>query len=112
MTAPVITKIIPGEGPNCENTFIVSFFIPPDYQSDPPKPTNPDVFIEEFPDMTVYTKSFGGFAKDNNFIEEAKLLTDKTKTKSIHEDFYYTAGYDSPMKLINRTNEVWFVKKD
>ena len=28
MTAPVATKVDPGAGPNCENTFTVSFYIP------------------------------------------------------------------------------------
>lgn len=111
MTAPVATKIVPGAGPDCESKFIVSFYIPPDHQSEPPKPKNPEVFIEVYPDMTVYVKSFGGFAKDENFIEEANVLTEKTMAKQVYKDFHYTAGYDSPMKLFNRTNEVWFVKK-
>ena len=101
MTAPVVTKVIPGEGPNSENTFIVSFFIPPSHQSEPPSPSNPEVYLEEFPELSVYTISFSGFAKDKDFNEEAEILTDKTKEKSVHEEFYYTAGYDSPMKLIN-----------
>ena len=112
MTAPVVTKVIPGKGPNSESTFIVSFFIPPSHHSEPPSPSNPDVYIEEFPDLTVYTIAFSGFAKDKDFNEEAAISTDKTKEKSVHEEFYYTAGYDSPMKLINRTNEVWFVMKE
>jgi hypothetical protein len=32
MTAPVVTKIEPGQGPNCESTFTMSFYNPYSYQ--------------------------------------------------------------------------------
>lgn len=28
MTAPVLTKIEPGQGPNCDSTFVMSFYQP------------------------------------------------------------------------------------
>ena len=111
MTAPVATRIVPGAGPNCENTFTVSFYVPSIHQEDPPKPKNPEVFVEEFPEMTVYTRSFGGFADGDTYLNEAKDLSSKLKDRKVHEEFYFTAGYDSPFKLFNRTNEVWFVKQ-
>ncbi|XP_052781542.1 heme-binding protein 2-like isoform X2 [Mya arenaria] len=111
MTAPVATRIVPGAGPNCESSFTVSFYIPPKHQDSPPEPTGEGVFIEEFSEMTVYVSSFGGFASEEQWIDEARILSEKLKDKSIHQEFYFTAGYDSPFKLFNRCNEVWFVKK-
>lgn len=32
MTAPVLTKIEPGQGPNCESTFTMSFYNPYAFQ--------------------------------------------------------------------------------
>lgn len=32
MTAPVRVKLLPGAGPFCEDTFVVSFFAPLDMQ--------------------------------------------------------------------------------
>lgn len=32
MTSPVVTKIEPGQGPNCESTFTMSFYNPYSYQ--------------------------------------------------------------------------------
>lgn len=32
MTAPVLTKVEPGQGPTCESTFTVSFYNPYKYQ--------------------------------------------------------------------------------
>ncbi|KAL3853409.1 hypothetical protein ACJMK2_016949 [Sinanodonta woodiana] len=111
MTAPVATKIIPGAGPNCENTFIVSFYVPPEHQMNPPVPTSPDVNLQRFPEMTVFTKSFGGFAKEATWLAEARNLGEILMGKEkFHQDFYFTAGYDSPFKLFGRRNEVWFVK--
>ena len=55
MTAPVITKIDPGAGPNCESSFTISFFVPVE-NVDPPAPTNPEVFHSTLPAMTVYTR--------------------------------------------------------
>ncbi|KAH3827997.1 heme-binding protein 2-like isoform X2 [Dreissena polymorpha] len=112
MTAPVATRIVPGAGPNCESTFTVSFYVPSKHQESPPAPTGNGVFIESFPEMTVYASSFGGFADDEKWIEHARDLSEKLKHKNIHQEFYFTAGYDSPFKLFNRLNEVWFVKKD
>lgn len=58
-------------------------------------------------------RSFGGFASPEKYAEEAQALARilKSAGQSFHEDFYYTAGYDSPFKLFNRHNEVWYFKK-
>lgn len=111
MTAPVATKIVPGAGPNCENTFTVSFYIPSKHQEDPPKPKSADVFIEDFPEMHLYSTSFGGFASEDDWIKNARELSEKVKDKNVNEDNYFIAGYDSPFKLFNRCNEVWMLKK-
>ncbi|XP_052680653.1 heme-binding protein 2-like isoform X2 [Crassostrea angulata] len=113
MTAPVSTRVEPGAGPNCESTFTVSFFIPPEHQENPPQPKNPNVFIEERPGFEAYVRSFGGFANEDSWVTEAKKLSEdlKEKTSEIRQDFWYTAGYNSPFQLFGRTNEIWFVKK-
>lgn len=108
MTAPVATKIAPGAGPNCESTFTVSFYIPTELQDNPPKPTDPKVFVENWPAMTFYVKSFGGFAKEQDWLSEAEKLTENISNKNtINQNFWYTAGYNSPFQLVGRTNEVW-----
>ncbi|XP_062585676.1 heme-binding protein 2-like isoform X1 [Saccostrea cucullata] len=113
MTAPVSTKVEPGAGPNCESTFTVSFFIPPEHQENPPQPKNPNVFIEERPEFEAYVKTFGGFAKEDSWINEAQKLSEdlKEKTNEVRQDYWFTAGYNSPFQLFGRTNEIWFVKK-
>ena len=56
MTAPVATKVLPGQGPNCNSFFTQSFYVPYVNQADPPKPTNPEVFLETFPATTIYAE--------------------------------------------------------
>ena len=114
MTAPVLTRVLPGAGPNCESTFEISFFTPFGFQSvdnAPPKPTNPDVYIQTIGAMNVAVNEFSGFAKSKEIIAHAaKLESDVTADTSIepeNEDIWYYAGYDPPFRLSNRHNEVW-----
>lgn len=115
MTAPVINKITPGTGPNCNNTFTVSFFVPWSYQNDvgPPKPTAEDVYIEEKKMGEFAVATYGGFAGDDDVVQEASELADAIfDSKDISEDEknggeYYFVGYDSPYTLRNRHNEDW-----
>ncbi|XP_069829848.1 heme-binding protein 2 [Dendropsophus ebraccatus] len=111
MTAPVNTYTQPGAGPTCESTMTVSFYIPPEHQEDPPKPSESNVFITERPQITVYVRSFGGFTNNAKNQEQIQQLSEclKRDGKLFDENNYYTAGYDSPFKLVNRHNEVWLI---
>ncbi|XP_053566603.1 heme-binding protein 2 [Bombina bombina] len=114
MTAPVTTYVNPGAGPACESTITVSFYVPPEHQKDPPKPTDDNVFIEERAQVTVYVRSFTGFTNAAKNQEQLLQLSEilKRDGKSFDENAYYTAGYDSPFKLFKRHNEVWLVAKE
>nr|XP_027221723.1 heme-binding protein 2-like isoform X2 [Penaeus vannamei] len=115
MTAPVTTLVIPGEGPNCENNFTMSFYVPAAHQDNPPTPTNPDVYIEERPELHVFSRRFHGFANDEDWIVNAAQLHDDLVAageEGVDFQTYYTVGYDSPFVIIGRNNEVWFMKND
>ncbi|GMH78558.1 hypothetical protein TL16_g07851 [Triparma laevis f. inornata] len=121
MTAPVLNYIHPGAGPNCNSTFTVSFFVPWMYQTEkgPPAPTSSDVFIEEKKLGEFAVSSFGGFADDNDMVQQAVALTDKvdeSKEVEFNDDAnagnYYFVAYDSPYTLMNRHNEDWIGVED
>ncbi|XP_051954915.1 heme-binding protein 2 [Xyrauchen texanus] len=114
MTAPVSCMIDPGAGPACESTFTVSFYIPEEHQADPPKPSDSEVFIENRKELTVFVRTYGGYANSENSQEEILKLMESLKKDGMKfkESPYYRAGYDSPFKLTNRRNEVWLIKDE
>ena len=62
------------------------------------------------PTLLLYSKMMGGYP---DFEKEAGIF--KTELEAAgHEDIdfsmFYSAGYDNPMKLLNRRNEVMFKK--
>ncbi|MBN3306049.1 heme-binding protein 2 [Amia ocellicauda] len=113
MTAPVTCLVDPGAGPFCETTFTTSFYVPEEHQADTPKPSDPDVFIEDRKTLTVFVRTYGGFSNEQKSREELLQLIESLRRdgQQFVEEQYYTAGYDSPFKMLNRHNEVWLLKK-
>jgi hypothetical protein len=111
MTVPVLVKVEPGQGPTCNSMFTVSFHNPYKYQGSTaaPKPSDPSSFINSMPAMDVYVTSFGGFANGQAYKQKAAELMQKlTAAKEPFNDkYWYVAGYDSPVMVMNRHNEVW-----
>lgn len=63
--------------------------------------------------MQIFCRRSGGyFITDNAWEEEAIALKKLLKEKEAEADFsgYYRNGYDAPMRIFNRRNEVWFRK--
>ncbi len=75
MTAPVLVRIHPGQGPFCESSYNVSFFVPFSFQNNPPQPTGAGVYTETLPEMTVAVKVFPGFAPEDDVVANAAALT-------------------------------------
>merc|ERR1711907_566056 len=113
MTAPVLNYITPGEGPFCEDHFNISFFVPFDLQGKAPKPTSPDVYSVQRPPMHVYVTSFGGYADADKLQSAAADLAGNLAMHDISfdQEHFYFAGYDSPFRVLDRHNEVWFLAK-
>eukprot|EP00878_Enallax_costatus_P025074 GHUV01026795.1.p2 GENE.GHUV01026795.1~~GHUV01026795.1.p2 ORF type:complete len:258 (-),score=42.49 GHUV01026795.1:1099-1758(-) len=111
MTAPVVVRVIPSQGPFCEGNFTISFFVPFAFQANPPKPSQEEVFIQDFPGMDVYVRSFGGWATGSKYIDAAADATKALEAAgyAVNTDHFFTAGYDSPFRLTNRHNEVWLL---
>ena len=109
MTAPVTYRIIPGEGPNCESNYTMSFFIPSDMQIETPQPTDPMLYIEEREEFMVVARKFGGFPTDLTFSAEAAMLYDLATEEGleVRDVPLWTGGYSGPSVIINRRNEVW-----
>merc|ERR1711872_63950 len=110
MTSPVTTLV--QQGLNSDYNFTMSFLIPEVHLVDTPVPSNPDVFIEERPDLpSVFVRQFPGFAFDGDFEREAGELAADLDAAEVDYDKTtgYLVGYDAPYVIINRRNEVWFL---
>ena len=124
MTSPVLNRVVPGAGPNCNSTFIISFFTPFAYQkggdkaaAGPPVPTaDSDVYVGTIGPLTVAVSEFGGFATQAELIARAARLTSEveaadglkpTAEMPGGDDSWFFAGYDPPFRLTGRHNEVW-----
>ncbi|XP_005659235.2 heme-binding protein 2 isoform X1 [Sus scrofa] len=114
MTAPVTSYVEPGSGPFSESTITISLYIPSEQQSDPPRPTESNVFIEDRAEMTVFVRSFDGFSSAQKNQEQLLTLASvlREEGKVFDEKVYYTAGYSSPFELLDRNNEVWLIQKN
>lgn len=107
MTAPVLTTARPG-------SMTVAFYQPSSLQgaaaSSAPKPTAADVALTSTPKMDVWVMPYGGYSNGETAKQKAKELQDKlTKAKETFDASgeYFVAGYDSPMTVIGRRNEIW-----
>uniref|UniRef100_UPI0037E876F7 uncharacterized protein n=1 Tax=Semicossyphus pulcher TaxID=241346 RepID=UPI0037E876F7 len=111
MTAPVLVKI-PEETKMWEPAvYTLNFPLPAAYQEKPPAPTNDKLYFTEMPEMDVYVRSYGGWMLSVTSRLHAHLLTKELERvrASYNHSFHYGVGYDSPLKLLNRHNEVWYV---
>jgi len=112
MTAPVLRKVAPDGQDGMEGNMSTSFFVPYKNQPTVPKPTDPDLYIQTLPEITVYIRSFSGYAKDEQRLEELMKLADAIGNSAIYKHtYFYYAGYDGPYKWWDRHNEVWLEKQ-
>jgi len=108
MTAPVTYRIIPGEGPNCESNFTMSFFVPMSLQENTPLPLDDLVYIEERPEMMMAARRIGGFPNDLTYGIEAAELYELALGEGVELPVapLWTATYDGPNVIVNRRNDV------
>ncbi|XP_062388841.1 heme-binding protein 2-like [Sardina pilchardus] len=113
MAAPVIIK-----GPDSRSMwqssgFTINFLLPSTYQLNQapvPKPIDSAVSIIETPDMQVYVKSYGGWMSFISSRMQSRALRSAMDAAgaSYVRGYHYDVGYNSPMKMTNRHNEVWY----
>lgn len=111
MTAPVLTKVERNQNAEGFSNHTVLFAVPREFIENTPLPSESGVKVVEIPEMTAYVVEFGGFPSDKSFAKHVGRLADllHRDKKTYVQDYYYSACYDSPFRLFNRHNEVWFV---
>lgn len=116
MTAPVAVEIQPGQGPFCKNNFTINFFVPFEDQEDPAPPTSKDVYISTLKGFCAYVKVYGGYSNIDEVQKYSEELSEELVKDglgdSFRKDIFFYAGYDSPFRVVDRHNEIWFIKID
>jgi len=111
MTVPVTVERTPTITDD-RFTMSMCFFLGNDHQTDPPTPTNSNLYIQDRPQITIYTREFGGWPGESFYTRERRefeaLLSRDGKTYQPRREF--RVSYQSPMRLFNRRNELWMVK--
>nr|XP_015199672.1 PREDICTED: heme-binding protein 2 [Lepisosteus oculatus] len=70
-------------------------------------------YIQGNNEKRFHLRTYGGFSNEQKSREELLKLSESLRRDGHQfvDKEYYTAGYDSPFKLVNRRNEVWLKKK-
>ncbi|KAF9606751.1 hypothetical protein IFM89_028127 [Coptis chinensis] len=118
MTGPVLTEIVPSDGPFCASSFLVSFYVPKLNQADPPPAKG--LHVQKWGKKYAAVRQFSGFVQDSDVGVEAAALhesllgskwsdvVEKGKSTSPPSS-YIVAQYNSPFEFENRVNEIWMV---
>ncbi|XP_047072939.1 uncharacterized protein LOC124682263 [Lolium rigidum] len=73
MTASVLTKVAPSDGPFCASSFVVSFYVPAKNQADPPAADG--LTVQRWAGARyAAVRRFGGFVADSDIGQQAALL--------------------------------------
>jgi hypothetical protein len=110
MTAPVLKKVTAKTPFTSDVTSTMSFYLGSKYQNgQAPKPTDANVYLQKIAYKKVAVITYSGYSnkgtEEKNLVALGNFLT-KNNMK-FNNEFYFTAGYDSPFKFLFRHNEVW-----
>ncbi|WVZ72768.1 hypothetical protein U9M48_021177 [Paspalum notatum var. saurae] len=123
MTAPVLTRVSPSDGPFCASSFAVSFYVPAANQADPPPAEG--LRVDRWPGAThAAVRRFGGFVADADVGQQAARLDASLKGTRWADAVsrgsgpgqaaasYIVAQYNSPFEFAGRVNEIWMLFDD
>ena len=100
MTSPVIMDM----KESAEMSFIMPEGITP---SNVPEPNSSDVILGIRPKQTVAVLFFDGWASSEKLKSKRKELSNLLTKNGIEHEMEFTyLGYDSPMQLVGRRNEI------
>lgn len=100
MTSPVAMTLE-------ENTTML-FLVPKEYSKENlPKPNDSSIEFKEMPAKKVAAITFGGWADDKKIASyKDKLIELLNKENIEYTNKFFFLGYNAPMEIINRKNEV------
>ncbi|XP_055718558.1 heme-binding protein 1-like [Salvelinus fontinalis] len=112
MTIPILTVIRTDQNHSVLSRDVtVAYYLPTEYQVQPPLPSDTEISIEEWPATIVYTRSFTGATNEVTIINEISTMAEMLDSPATHvNDSFIVAGYTNPA-VANRQNEIWFLER-
>ena len=100
MTSPVAMSL--------KDSTTMMFLVPKKYTRDNlPVPNDSSIEFKDVPEKKVAAISFGGWANDSKIASFKKKLIGVLNSKGIkYTDNFYFLGYNAPMEVFNRKNEI------
>jgi len=100
MTSPVAMSL--------KDSTTMLFLVPKKYTRDNlPVPNDSSIEFKDVPEKKVAAISFGGWANDSKIASFKKKLIDVLNSEGIkYTDNFYFLGYNAPMEVFNRKNEI------
>ncbi|XP_043368290.1 heme-binding protein 1-like isoform X1 [Dermochelys coriacea] len=112
MTVPVVNEIRLSEGgTELLRDITTTYYLPGEFQPDPPVPTDPDIRIVERQPLRVLTRVFYGVTTEETILREIRHLWELLgSTDTVLRESYMVAAYENP-SIPQRRNEIWFIRR-
>ncbi|KAK7141825.1 hypothetical protein R3I94_011496 [Phoxinus phoxinus] len=112
MTIPIVTVVRTDEmHTTLSRAVTVAYYLPMVHQGQPPRPHDPEIAIEQWPDTVVYSRAFAGATNELSIINEISGLAEALDSPGdCVNDSFIVAGYTNPAAA-NRQNEIWFLER-
>ncbi|KAM9609485.1 heme-binding protein 1-like [Morphnus guianensis] len=110
MTVPVLNEIhLTKEGTELEREVVTAYYLPGEFQQNPPVPMDPEVRITERAPLRVMTRVFYGMTTEETILREIALFWELLgSTDTVLRETYIVAAYENP-SIPQRRNEIWFI---
>ncbi|XP_047433896.1 heme-binding protein soul4 [Mugil cephalus] len=113
MTVPVLSNIqVTADGHAFHKEVETAFYLPAQFQNDPPRSFDPDVSIVHRGPINVVTRVFFGTTTEETVSHQVRLLWEMLGAREdLHRERYLVAVYENP-GVPRRRNEIWFIRRD
>nr|XP_056708890.1 heme-binding protein 1-like [Euleptes europaea] len=112
MTVPVVTQIhLNKEGTELLQDVITGYYLPEEFQPNPPLPMDPEIQVIERAPLQVITRVFYGSTTEETILREIRLLWELLgSTDNVLHETYMVASYENP-GVPNHRNEIWVIRR-
>uniref|UniRef100_A0A1A8KMF1 Heme-binding protein soul4 n=1 Tax=Nothobranchius kuhntae TaxID=321403 RepID=A0A1A8KMF1_NOTKU len=112
MTVPVVSSVQVMDDETFQRDVEMAFFLPAEFQSNPPQSSDPDVRVVYREPFRVVARTFFGMTTEETVNRQIRLLWDLLDHRDhLHHDRYMVASYNHP-GAPRRRNEIWFIRRD